>query len=154
MVDVIAARWRWSGAMRRDVGRLVGTHLALGFLLHTDRGPRERWRLLRRFDPVAAEAIVLSVADRMATAGPADRRRWFRAHVELARMVWADHWREQRDGHPEPLLDGLQIARAANIEPGPEVGELVTALAEAQAIGEVATVAEATALIESKCPRP
>jgi hypothetical protein len=140
------------------VRALVDTHLLLGFLLHTDRSARERWRLLRRFGDVAPEAVILSVGDRLATAGPDDRRRWVRAHLELAREVWADHWREQRDGRPEPLLDGQAIARAAGIEPGPALGELVTALAEAQAVGEVSTRSEAEELVrrisEASGPAP
>jgi putative nucleotidyltransferase with HDIG domain len=149
LVDQIAERWRWSGALRRRVRTLVDTHLALGFLLHTDRSPRERWRLLRRFGDVAPEAIVLSVGDRFATAGPDDRRRWVRAHLELAREVWADIWREHRDGRPEPLLDGTAIAEAAGITPGPGLGTLVAALAEAQAVGEVTTVDQARELVRS-----
>jgi tRNA nucleotidyltransferase/poly(A) polymerase len=149
IVDAIAQRWRWSSTMRRQVSTLVGTHLALGFLLHGDRDARARWRLRRTFGDVAAEAVVLSVGDRLATAGPDDRRRWVRAHLELARDVWADHWREQRDGVPEPLLDGMQVARAAGIEPGPRLGELVALLAEAQAVGDVRTVDEARAFLSA-----
>ncbi|MCW2922315.1 MAG: polynucleotide adenylyltransferase/metal dependent phosphohydrolase [Thermoleophilia bacterium] len=139
IVDTLAERWKWSTHMRRSVGQLVGTHLALGFLLHTDRSLRERWRLRRHFGDVVPEAVVLSVGDRLATSGLDDRRRWVRAHMDLAREVWTDHWREVRDGIPEPLLDGTEIAAAAGIEPGPQLGELVTALAEAQAVREVAT---------------
>ena len=152
IVDAIAARWRWSGAQRQAVRALVGTHLALGFLLHTPRGPRERWRYLRAVEPVAAEAVVLSVGDRLATAGPADRRRWMRAHLQLAREVWADHVREQREGRPVPLLDGRALAEAAGIEPGPALGPLVTALAEAQAVGEVGTEDEARELARRFAP--
>ncbi|MCZ4496131.1 MAG: polynucleotide adenylyltransferase/metal dependent phosphohydrolase, partial [Thermoleophilia bacterium] len=147
IVDAIAARWKWSARQREDVRRLVGTHLALGFLLHSERAPRDRWRFLRSVEPVAAEAVVLSVGDRLATAGPDDRRRWVRAHLELARTVWADHWREQRDGHPVPLLDGLELTEVAGIRPGPRVGELVRALAEAQAVGDVRDREAAIALV-------
>lgn len=147
IVDGIAARWRWSSAMRRRVGHLVATHLALGFLLHTDRGPRERWRLRRRFGDVTAEAVVLSVGDRLATSGLDDRRRWMRAHLELAREVWADHWRERRDGVPAPLLDGTEVAAAAGIDPGPALGQLVERLAEAQAVGEVTDESAARAFV-------
>jgi poly(A) polymerase len=139
------------------VRQLVGTHLALGYLLHTDRSRRERWKLLRELEPVAAEAVVLSVGDRLATAGPDDRRRWVRAHQQLARDVWADHWREQRDGRPTPLLDGSQIAAIAGIQPGPALGELVHALAEAQGIGEVQTRDQAEALVRLRAataPQP
>ncbi|MCW2927493.1 MAG: polynucleotide adenylyltransferase/metal dependent phosphohydrolase [Thermoleophilia bacterium] len=147
IVDAIAARWRWSTSMRQGVGSLVATHLALGFLLHTDRSHRERWRLLRRLEPVAAEAIVLSIGDRLATAGADDRRKWVRAHLELGRQVWADHWREQRDGQPAPLLDGHAIAGLLGIAPGPRVGTLVRALAEAQAVGDVQTHDDAEQLV-------
>ncbi len=143
IVDELAERWRWSTHMRRAVGQLVGTHLDLGFLLHTDRSPRDRWRLRRSLGDIVPEAVVLSLGDRLATSGLDDRRRWVRAHMDLAREVWADHWREVRDGIPEPLLDGMEIATAAGIDPGPRLGELVTALAEAQAIGEVTSRVDA-----------
>lgn len=149
IVDELAARWKWSSSMRRAVGQLVGTHLALGFLLHTDRSVRDRWRLRRHLGDVVPEAVVLSMGDRLATSGLDDRRRWVRAHMELARQVWADHWREVRDGVPEPLLDGMEIARAAGIDPGPRIGELVAALAEAQAVGDVATREDAEHLVSA-----
>ena len=150
IVDQLAERWKWSTAMRRAVGQLVGTHLDLGFLLHTDRGLRDRWRLRRKIgSDVLAEAVVLSVGDRFATSGLDDRRKWVRAHLELAREVWTDHWREVRDGIPAPLLDGREIAAVAGIDPGPKVGELVHLLAEAQAVGEVTTRDEAEALVRA-----
>ncbi|MCB0880479.1 MAG: HD domain-containing protein [Thermoleophilia bacterium] len=162
IVDAIAERWRWSGAVRRDVRHLVGTHLALGFVLHGDRGARDRWKLRRTLGTVTAEAVVLSVGDRLATSGLDDRRRWVRAHLELAREVWTDHWREQRDGVPAPLLDGREVARAAGIEPGPRLGELVELLAQAQAVDGVDTVDAARAFVreaaaglsEARSPAP
>jgi tRNA nucleotidyltransferase/poly(A) polymerase len=148
IVDAIAERWRWSSRLRRRVGQLVGTHLELGYLLHTDRGARERWRLRRRFGDVVPEAVLLSIGDRLATSGLDDRRRWVRAHMELAREVWADHWRECRDGVPVPLLDGHAIVEALGGEsPGPRIGALVEALAEAQAVGEITDRDEAERLV-------
>jgi tRNA nucleotidyltransferase/poly(A) polymerase len=148
IVDAIAERWRWSSLLRRRVGQLVSTHLELGYLLHTDRGARERWRLRRQFGDVTAEAVVLSVGDRLATSGLDDRRRWVRAHLSLAREVWADHWRERRDGIPVPLLDGHDIAQVIGGElPGPQIGELVQALAQAQAVSEVTSREDAERLV-------
>jgi len=159
IVDDIADRWRWSNALRLRVRTLVGTHLALGFLLHGPRDLRSRWHWLRDIAPVAPEAVILSVGDRLATAGPDDRRRWVRAHLEIARAVWSDHWREVRDGLPTPLLDGAELIVLADIAPGPRVGELVRALAEAQAVGEVQSRVDAEDLVRqlvngSTAPRP
>ena len=150
VVDDIAARWKLSGSIRTQVRRLVGTHLDLGFVLHTPAGPRELYRWRRSVSAVAAEAVVLSVADRMATSGVADRRRWLRAHLELARRAWADHWREQRDGRPAPLLDGTAIGAAlGGVEPGPMIGVLVQALAEEQAVGAVTNADDARAFVRA-----
>ncbi len=139
----ICERWRTSAKVRDGVALLVRTHLDLGMLLHRTVDARERYRFLRRVEPWAAEAIVLSVADRLATAGVDDRRRWVRRHIELARRLWGGHWREQAHGHPPPLLDGMAIADHLGIAPGPLLGTAVAALAEAQAIGEVIDLGQA-----------
>ena len=44
----------------------------------------------------------------------------------------------ERDGPPEPLLRGDEIAAEAGIEPGPRLGEAVAELEAAQYAGEVA----------------
>lgn len=148
IVDDLCDRWSTSNAFRSSVKLLVRTHLALGMLLHTPFGPRERYRFLRLVEPVAAEAVVLSLADRFATAGPDDRRRWVRAHHAAARELWRAHWREQAAGRPRPLLGGEEIAEVAGIPPGPQIGELVRALAEEQAVGAVRTREEAVAFVQ------
>lgn len=147
LVDTIADRWRLAGTVRTQVRRLVGTHLALGYLLHGAAGPRELYRFRRQVEPVAAEAVVLSIADRMATSGVADRRAWLRRHLQLARRAWTSVWREAGAGRPDPLLDGTAIASELGIAPGPALGVLVAALAEEQAVGAVTTEEEARAFV-------
>lgn len=149
IVATLCERWATSARFRTGLQHLVRTHLALGFMLHRPLDARAIWRFLRHVEPHAAEAIVLSVADRLATAGPDDRREWVRRHLQVARELWHAHWREVRDGRPAPLLDGREIADLIGREPGPIIGELVHALAEAQAVGDVRTVAEARDLVRS-----
>ncbi len=50
-------------------------------------------------------------------------------------------WR--RDGPPEPLLRGDELAAELGIAPGPELGELLAELEAAQYAGEVSTREEA-----------
>ena len=45
-----------------------------------------------------------------------------------------------------PLVRGDELARALGIAPGPRLGELLAAIAEARFAGEVATPGEAVAL--------
>ncbi len=49
---------------------------------------------------------------------------------------------------PSPLLTGDDLIRDFRLSPGPQIGELLDALREAQAAGEVASRADAIALIE------
>lgn len=148
MVRSACARWSTSNRFRDDVAHLVHTHLALGMLLHGAQDRRERWQFLRLVEPVAAEAIVLSVSDRLATAGVDDRRRWVRSHQQVARAVWRDWWEEQRVGTPQPLLTGTEIAEVCGVAPGPALGRLVRALAEQQGIGLAVSRDDAVAFVQ------
>ncbi len=47
------------------------------------------------------------------------------------------------DGPPAPLVRGDDLASALGIDPGPRLGELLAAIAEAQYAGEVVTPAQA-----------
>lgn len=147
IVDSMSARWATSGRFRDAVRLLVRTHLGLGMLLHGPVDRRARYRYLLTTQPWGQEAVLLSIADRLATAGPDDRRRWVRRHMLAARAVWGDLHHEHQNGLPAPLLDGMEIAEAAGIEPGPELGRLVAALAEEQATGDVSTVEQARAFV-------
>ena len=59
------------------------------------------------------------------------------AHLDLAREMIAAALDWRRDGPPEPLLRGDELAAELGIEPGPELGELLAELEAAQYAGEV-----------------
>ncbi|MCL6569776.1 MAG: polynucleotide adenylyltransferase, partial [Meiothermus silvanus] len=46
-----------------------------------------------------------------------------------------------------PPLDGREVMRLLNLEPGPKVGQAIAALLEAQAIGEVQSRTEAASFL-------
>jgi hypothetical protein len=87
---------------------------------------------------------LLSVADRLATRGRKAGESIAR-HVELAREVLpaALAWRAQ--GRRAPLVRGDVLAKALEIDDGPELGRLLAAIDEARFAGEVATPDEALA---------
>lgn len=153
IVNEMCDRWSTSNRFRDGVAHLVRTHLNLGILLHAPLDARASYRFRRSVQPWCAEAIVLSVADRMATAGVADRRRWARRHVEVARDLWRDYWREIQDGIAEPLLDGAEIAEVCNLDPGPEIGRFVRLLAEEQAVGNIDTHDKAVTFLRAQAEK-
>lgn len=147
IVGELAQRWAMSNRLRDGVALLVRTHLALGMLLHGPLDARARYRFLRSVEPHGRLAIMLSFADRLATSGVDDRSSWRRRHLTLARELWSELAQRAAAPDYEPLLDGLEIADAAGISPGPALGRLVAALREAQELGEVRTPDEARALV-------
>jgi putative nucleotidyltransferase with HDIG domain len=139
----ILTRLRASERLRAHVAALTRHHLRLGFLVH--RRPlsrRELYRYLDACDEVAVDVTLLSVADRLATRGEAAEESTAR-HVELARELLPEILRWRREGRTAPLLRGDELARELELAPGPELGQVVAELAEAQFAGDVTTREEA-----------
>ena len=108
--------------------------------------PHDVYDYLSIAEPVEADVILLSVADRLATRGrKADES--IARHMELVGelLPLAFDWRDG-GGAPEPLLRGDELARALEIAPGPEIGRILAAMREAQYAGEVTTREQALAL--------
>jgi tRNA nucleotidyltransferase/poly(A) polymerase len=146
--DVIAGicrRLRTSERLRTFLGAITRHHLVLGFLVHERPLTRAAvYRYLATTSPVEIEVTVLSCADRLATRGK-NAEQAIELHVGLARglMDAALEWRAS--GPPKPAVRGNQLARELGIEHGPELGELLGALAEAAYTGEATTPDEAVA---------
>jgi tRNA nucleotidyltransferase/poly(A) polymerase len=139
-------RLRASERLRAHVADLTRHHLTLGFLVH--EAPLDRravYRYLRDTAPVAADVTLLSVADRLATRGrKADEA--IARHIALARELLAAALEQRAAAPAAPLLRGDELARALHLAPGPRLGELLEAIAEARYAGEVATPEAALAL--------
>jgi poly(A) polymerase len=139
LARAILARLRASERLRAHVADLTRHHLRLGFLVH--EAPLDRrtvYRYLRDTAPVAVDVTLLSVADRLATRGrKADEA--IARHVALAREVLPAALEQHRAVPPAPIVRGDELARALGIAPGPRLGELLEAIAEARYAGEVAT---------------
>jgi poly(A) polymerase len=149
MVRSICRRLRTSERLARFLEGLTRHHLALGFLVHErplDR--RQVYAYLSATSPVEVEVTLLSCADRLATGGRRAEEAT-RAHLDLARelMHAALDWRER--GPPPVPIRGDELARELGIEPGPELGRLLSALEEAAYAGEATTRDEAIAVARS-----
>jgi poly(A) polymerase len=85
---------------------------------------------------------VLSAADRLATRGQRTRTEAVESHLEVARELAAEalQWR----AHPQvPPVDGDELIEELGMEPGPEVGRLLSVVEEAAFAGEARTREEA-----------
>lgn len=143
MSRVILGRMHASERLRAHVAALARHHLRLGFLVHErPLGRRQVHRYLVSCDPVAADVTLLGIADRLATRGRKHEEAIAR-HLEVALPMLDDALAWHADGAPAPLLRGDELAAALGIAPGPRLGELLAAIAEAQYAGEVTTADQA-----------
>jgi putative nucleotidyltransferase with HDIG domain len=150
----ILTRLHASERLRAHVAALTRHHLRLGFLVHErPLGARATYAYLRASTPVEVDVTVLSVADRLATAGRnADAA--IDAHLELAREMLGAALRWRTEGPPRPLLRGDELAAELDMAPGPDVGRLLAELEAAQFAGEVETRADAVRRARELLGRP
>ncbi len=145
-ISEICARLRASRALTDHLRALTLHHLRLGFLVHeAPLPPRRVHEYLRATEPVAADVTLLTVADRLSArgGGPFATEDAIEAHLSLAREMLAAALDWRRDGPPNPLVRGDELATELGIEPGPELGEILAELEAARYAGEIATREEA-----------
>lgn len=110
--------------------------------------PREE-RAVRRFvhrrKALLPDLLKLMVADREAARGRAASAAGRQAYRTYVSGVLAE-----LEVQPPivPLLDGDDVMRLLDLDPGPNVGEALAVVAEAQALGDVRDREEATALLQ------
>ncbi len=146
LARALLERMRASERLRAHVAALVRHHLRLGFLVHEPQPLSRRtvFAYMQTCAPVEVDVTLLSVADRLATRG-ARAGESINAHLRLAGGLLADALRWRAQGPPPPLLRGNELAAALGIETGPQIGELLGELAEAQYAEELSTREDALA---------
>ncbi|HVW48199.1 MAG TPA: HD domain-containing protein [Solirubrobacterales bacterium] len=145
----IMGRLRASRRLTRYLQALTLHHLRLGFMIKdAPLPPRRVHEYLRATEPVTVDVTLLTVADRLAARGEGAiaRPEMVEAHLELAREMVAAALDWHREGPPEPLLRGDEIAAELGVE-GPAIGAKLAELEAAQYAGEVTDRAQALGLL-------
>ena len=140
VVAGICKRLRTSRRLSQHLQALTLHHLRLGFLIpEMPLSPRQVHAYLRATEPVAVDVTLLTVADRLSARGkgPIASPEMVAAHLQLAREMIAAGLDWRRQGPPEPLLRGDELAAELGIEPGPELGSALAELEAAQYAGEI-----------------
>jgi poly(A) polymerase len=138
MADAWCRSMKTSNRLREFVARGVRHHLALGFMVH--RQPltlAHMDRYLRRVAPDPVEAIMLSVADRLATDGPRTTPMQITRHLSLARDMLDAHARIAAMEPLRPPLDGAALVDLLGRPSGPWLTDVLAAMREEQVMGRV-----------------
>ena len=134
------------------LGMAIAHHHMRPLLLAAQRSVSARavYRFFRNTGDAGVDVVLHALADHQATYAPGvEDEEWPRLVALAARML-GDYWQQRQRVAPEPLVSGRDLLRAFDLEPGPHIGELLEAVREAQAAGEVESREEALALVRSR----
>ncbi len=140
----ILERLRFSGKEIKLVTDIIRYHLRpVQISQHELPTRRAVYRYFRDTGDAAIDTLFFSLADHLATRGPnLDMDDW-RYHASLVGYVLTQHSMKEEVVSPARLISGHDLILHFGLGPGPEIGQLLEAVREAQASGEIATKDEA-----------
>jgi len=116
-----------------------------------DASTRAIYRFFRDTRAGGVEVLLHALADHEATCSAQAGVECGLALAGLVGRMLADYWeRSQECISPPILIDGHDLLRQFGLQPGPQIGDLLEAVREAQASGEVQTRDEALALAAAR----
>jgi len=145
IVQGILERLRFSVKEIKLVTTIVKFHMR-PTQLSQDAMPTSRaiYRYFRDVGDASIDTLFMSLADHLATRGPDLILPNWEFHTGLVAYVLKEHLK-QKITAPSRLLDGNDLMNVCGMKPGAEMGELLEAIREAQAAGELTTREEALA---------
>jgi hypothetical protein len=139
------------------VRAVVRGHLRPLLLASTGALPTRKaiYRFFRDTGSAGVDICLLSLADVLGTYGPGLPVDLWAAHLEVVRLLMEAWWEKPEESiSPPGLLNGHDLMKVFHLEPGPVVGQLLVAIQEAQAAGEVTSRQEALNLAQKYLTHP
>jgi len=145
----ILERLRFSAKELKLVETMVKHHLRpVQLSQHDLPSQRAIYRYFRDTGEAGIETLFLSLADHLATRGPRlDITNW-QEHAQMVDYVLNQRFKQQSLVAPPKLVSGHDLIKLFGLSPGPKIGQILEAIREAQASGEVSTRQEALSYID------
>jgi tRNA nucleotidyltransferase/poly(A) polymerase len=158
--EIAADRARALAMSNDETARLetiIRNHMRIFFhinrLVQDGRQPTRRavYRFFRAVGSAGVDICLLTLADLRATYEQTLPQETWAAALDVVRLM-LENWFEKpaESITPEPLLNGDDLMGELKLQPGKEIGEMLEAIREAQAIGEVSTREQALELARKK----
>lgn len=107
---------------------------------------RAMYRYWRDTGAAGVDTCLLAIADQLGKYGPTLQQAFWIKFVENIRVLLDGYFQEPDTlVNITPLVNGNTLMEALNMPPGPQLGELLVAMKEAQALNEISTRDEAMA---------
>ncbi|HEY49113.1 MAG TPA: HD domain-containing protein [Dehalococcoidia bacterium] len=144
-------RLRFSKREIKMVQLMIEQHLRPGYLVREEMpSNRAIYKYFRDTADVGIDTLYLGLADHLAARGPMlDLAQW-RAHADTTQYILSKWFQEQKAVVPPKLIDGHTLIDKLGLTPGPQIGELLEMVREAQAAGEIHTAEEAFDLVKKR----
>lgn len=109
---------------------------------------REVYRFWRDCDVAGVDVCLLAMADTLATTGPMlSPDEWGRYLSDIGTLLAGIYGEGETNVTTLPtLVSGTDLIHALGLRPGPQIGDLLAHIREAQAAGEISTSEDALAL--------
>jgi poly(A) polymerase len=153
MAKTVLRRLRFGRKGVRMVGTMIRHHLRPRQMAARNEMPTKRaiHRYFRDVGEVALDTLYLNMADFLAARGPSLTREQMARGSKVIGYILEVGPNIEQSARPtgessQLLLDGNDIIREFGISPGPWIGRVLSAIAEAEAMGEVNTTEEAIRL--------
>jgi hypothetical protein len=149
MVAEALRRLRFDAAEVRLGETIVRHHMRPLLLAAQDSlSARAVYRFFRDTGGAGIDILLQALADHLATYRvPGEDELWPRLVANTTRML-TDAWSDDgRRVSPPRLVDGADLLREFSLQPGPQIGELLELVREAQAAGEIGSREEALSLV-------
>jgi len=121
--------------------------------LDEGRSPSRRaiFRFFRDTGESGVDVCLLALADLRATYEQTLPQEMWGAALDIVRLLLENWWEKQPECiTPPPLLNGNDLMSELHLQPGSLIGDLLEAIREAQAVGEVVTREDALAAAKKR----
>lgn len=140
LMEACGARLALSGAEIERLSRIIRGHMRVHQLSGDGQAASRRavYRFFKDTGPAGVDICLLSLADLLATYGVTlDAEIWQR-ELDTCRMLLEGWWEiPEAVVRPPQLVNGHEIMVHFHLSAGPMVGELLEAIREAQAAGQI-----------------
>ena len=144
----ILERLRFSAKEIKLVEVMIRHHLRPMQMSHDELPTRRAiYRYFRDTGDAGIDILFLSLADHLATRGPHLELADWREHAHVVEYVLSQRFEQESLVVPLKLVNGHDLIDIFGMSPGPKIGEVLEAVREAHAAGEIATREEALSYI-------
>lgn len=146
------AEMRLSNAEIRRVRWMIEGHSRPWHISQEEMPPSRKtiYQFWNLYGDAGVGICLLSVADTLAVYGHTITPQVLANLLDAIRPLLETWWEKPEQVEPPSLIDGNEIMEVLSLTPGPQLGKLLSALREAQAVGDVKSRQEALLFLERK----